>query len=131
MPGERTGVVMIEIAHRYPGFEQPEQIFAILMEGNVEHRDGVAGLTLDAPQQRNVTLDAGDERCLLRFDETKLLQSAQAIGVAVERVVASHIALTGLGHFEYALTAMRLAQTNTTMRTPTMSSTEASSLRTM
>src|SRR5216683_1948757 len=131
MPGERTGVVMIEIAHRYLGFEQSEQIFAILVERNVEHRNGVAGLTLDAPQQCNVTFDAGDERCPLRFDETKLLQSAQAVGVAVERVVASHIALTGPSYFKYALTAIRLAQTNTTMRTPTMSSTEASSLRTI
>src|SRR6266702_3647061 len=123
MPGQDADVVMVEIAHRYSGFEQSEQIFAILMEGNVEHRNGVAGLTLDAPQQCNIALDAGDERCLLRFDETKLLQSAQAIGVAVERVVASHIALTGPGYFEYALTAIRLAQTNTTMRRPVSNTT--------
>src|SRR6266853_599868 len=90
-----TGVVMIEIAHRCPGFEQSDQIVAVLMERNVEHRNVVAGPPLNATQQCNVALYAGDERSSLRFNETKLLQGAQAIGVAVERVVASHIVLTG------------------------------------
>src|SRR6266571_7844642 len=116
MPRQRTGSVMVEIAHGYPGFEQSDQILAVLMERNVEHRNVVASLPLDATQQCNVTLDAGDERSSLRLGETKLLQGAQAIGVAVECVVASHNGL---------------AQTNTAMRTPTTTSTVASSLRTM
>src|SRR6266849_2371569 len=95
MRRQRTGVVMIEIAHGYPGFEQSDQILAVLMERDVEHRNVVAGSPLDATQQFNVALYAGDERSSLRFSETKLLQGAQAVGVAVERVVASHIALTG------------------------------------
>jgi hypothetical protein len=86
---------MVEIAHGYPGFEQPEQIIAVLMERDIEHRNGVAGLPLDATQQSDVAFDAGDERSSLRFSETKLLQGAQAVGVAVECVVAGHIALTG------------------------------------
>src|SRR5713226_4116834 len=32
MPGQRAGMVVVEIAHRYSGFEQPEEIFPILME---------------------------------------------------------------------------------------------------
>jgi hypothetical protein len=73
VPGQRAGVVMVEIAHRYSGVEQSEQIFPILMERNVEHRNVVAGVPLDATQQRNVALDAGDKRSSLRFNETKLL----------------------------------------------------------
>src|SRR6266508_212849 len=112
MPRQRTGLVMVEIAHGYPGFEQSDQILAVLMERNVEHRNVVAGLPLDATQQCNVALDAGDERSSLRFSETKLLQGAQAIGIAVERVVGSH---------------NRLAQTNTAMRTPDRKSTRLNS----
>src|SRR5258706_5120149 len=95
MRGQRTGVVMIEVAHGCPGFEQSDQCVVVLMDENVEQRNVVAGPPMNATQQCNVALYAGDERSSLRFKETKLLQGAQAIGVAVERVVASHIVLTG------------------------------------
>jgi hypothetical protein len=90
MPGQFAGLVMVEIAHVHSGFEQSEHIVPVLVERNVKNSDGVLRLSLDASQQLDVTLDAGDQHRGLWLHETQLLQGAQAIGIAVERVAAGH-----------------------------------------
>ena len=81
---------MVEIAHQRPGPEQSEQGGAVLVERDVEHRDFITCYRVDALEQPDIAFDAGDERCISGLAETQLLQSAYAVGVAVECVVAGH-----------------------------------------
>ena len=61
VPRQLARMVVVEIADRCPGVEEPEQIVAIPVERDVEHRDLVAGVGMYALQQPDVALDAGDE----------------------------------------------------------------------
>ena len=61
-------VVVVEIANRNACLQQPVEIGAVGVQRNVEDRDVVAGRRIHAPQQRDVALDAGDERRIARID---------------------------------------------------------------
>src|SRR6266403_2983980 len=83
--------MMVEIAHRHPGAEQSEQGGAVPVERDVEYRDFVTCYRVDALEQPDIAFDAGDERRISGLAEPELLQSAYAVGVAVECVVAGHL----------------------------------------
>ena len=57
------------------------------VERDVEHRDAVAFARVDALEQADVALRAGDEMAVPRRGESKLMQCAQPVGIAVEDVV--------------------------------------------
>jgi hypothetical protein len=79
--------VMVEVedvdSRGEQGFEAP----AIAVEGDVENGDAIAGPGIDAVQQPDVALGAGDQRRLVaRLREADLVQGADSVGVAVENV---------------------------------------------
>ncbi len=86
MRRDRAGVVMIEPLDGDAARKQPLERGAIAVERDVEHRDAVARHGVDALEERDVALRAGDERGIERRSEPKLVQRAEAVGVAVEDV---------------------------------------------
>ena len=87
---ELAGVVVIVIVDGDAAFEQREQRRPVRIDGNVERRHGIASPRGDALEQRDVALDAGDERRVARRIEPQLKQRADAVGIAVERVEMAH-----------------------------------------
>ena len=64
-----AGIVVIEVTHFRPGGERRGDCRRIARERNVKHGDFITGRGLDACNQRNVALDAGDQ-----FGSTRRLQ---------------------------------------------------------
>jgi len=62
----------------------------ILVQRDIEYGDLVAACCIDALQELDISFDSGDECRASRVDQSKLLQCAQAVGVAVECVEESH-----------------------------------------
>ena len=85
-----AGVMVIEVANSRARAEHPNEPRAIHVERHVEHRELVARRRFDSLEQGDVALDAGDERCVGRIDEAKLLERAKSVRVAVEYIVAGH-----------------------------------------
>src|SRR5438552_8237480 len=84
-------IVVVEIANRRASFQQTMEVLAVGVEGDVEDRDLVTGRRVHAPEQLDVAFDAGDECCVTRIGQAKLLQRTEAVGVAVECVEARHV----------------------------------------
>jgi hypothetical protein len=81
---------MVEILHRHAEREHGLQRRAVGGERDVEHRRRIPGSRVDALEQTDVALGAGDEHRFQRLLEPELVQRAQAVGVAVENVVVGH-----------------------------------------
>ena len=86
-------VVMIEVANGRSSVQQAEQRASILVERNIEHGDHVIAVSYpNALKQLDVAFDAGDQcRAAGLLDQTKLLQGAQSVRVAVECIVVGHV----------------------------------------
>ena len=83
----RAGVVMIEPLHRRRRARSNRfERGVIAVEGDVEHRDPVARRAVDALEERDLALRAGDEQAFRRRREPELVQGAEPVGVAVEDV---------------------------------------------
>lgn len=76
--------VMIEIADRRAGPQQPRAGVAVLVVRDVEHGHAIAGARVDPFQQPNVALHARHERAAHALREPQLLKRAEAVRVAVE-----------------------------------------------
>src|SRR6185436_10547234 len=86
----RAGSVVVEPAAAGADCQDPGEIRRIGAQRDVEDRQFVPGPRLDAGQQVDVPLDAGDEDALARIGEAQLLQRADAVGVTVEDVIELH-----------------------------------------
>jgi hypothetical protein len=82
--------MMIAILHVHSSVEQPDECVMIGRRRYVEHGHRVAALRRHALEQRHVAFHAGDEHRLERRLQPKLVQSAQAVGIAVEDVELGH-----------------------------------------
>ncbi|MNZ38831.1 hypothetical protein D3C78_563130 [compost metagenome] len=56
-----AGMVVVEVAQAGAGFEQATGVVVVLCEGDVQHRDALAGTGVDPLQQGDVTLYAADQ----------------------------------------------------------------------
>ncbi len=90
MNRQLAGEMVIEILHAHAAGKKRDQRVVIGGRGNVQHGHRVARLRRHALQQRDVALDSGHQHRGTRLFETKLMQRADAVGVAVEDVVVRH-----------------------------------------
>ena len=79
--------VMIEILATHAACEQLRQRRRVGFERDVEHRDRIARLRIDALQQLDVALDTGDALGIPWCRHSQLMQRAQTVGIAVENIV--------------------------------------------
>jgi hypothetical protein len=85
-----AGEVVIEILDADAAVEQGDERGAVDGHRDIERGDRIARLRGDPLQQRNIPLDTGHENRILRRGEPKLMQCADAVGIAVEYVKMSH-----------------------------------------
>ena len=81
--------VVIEIPATYPGLQHANQVAAIRIQRNIEHRNFISGPRLYPAEQLDIAFDSGDELRVARFGKAQLMQSADAVGVTVEDVIES------------------------------------------
>ena len=77
---------MVEVDQRSPLAQQAQRVGPVVPQGDVEHRDDVAGLRVHALQQPHVALDPRHPPRGGGMDEAPLVQGTQAVGVPVEHV---------------------------------------------
>ena len=82
-----SGIVMIEVAHFRAGGERRRNRRGIARERQIEHCYFVAVCRLDALDQRDFTLGAGDQFGRARRLQTQLVQRADAVRISVENII--------------------------------------------
>ena len=87
--------MMVEIGHFRPGVEDPHQVLPVDVQGHVHDRHGVSRLRKNPAKQLNVAFHPRDEGARRRVRQPPLLQSAEAVGIAVEDVVSGHACSKG------------------------------------
>ena len=87
MRGNVARRMMIEIAHASTGIEHSGESVCVTLHRNVQHRELVAGAGLDAFEQPDFAFDAGHEFGRARRRESKLVQRAEPVRIAVENIV--------------------------------------------
>src|SRR5260370_526594 len=88
--GNCTGEVMIEIPATYPGLQHANQMATVRFQRNVEHRNFISAPGLYAGEQLDIALDPGDELPVARLGKAQLIQTAGAVGVAVDDEIGSN-----------------------------------------
>ena len=91
--GDLAGEVMVEVADLHACLEQREERDPVHVERDVEDGAAIAALrgAGHLREQRDVALDAGDERPGGRAVETQLLERAETVGVAVEDIAVVQV----------------------------------------
>ena len=84
--------VVIDVGDLGPGPQDGVERRSVRIHGDIEHRDLVPGHCGDLLKQINIPLHPGDKRALRRRRQAQLKQRANAVGIPIEYVVASHIA---------------------------------------
>jgi hypothetical protein len=88
--GDFAGKVVIHVEDLRAGFEGLQHALTILVEADVEGCDSIAGCNLGFCDQRDVALDARDERALQGLGIAKLRERADAVRISVEDIDLCH-----------------------------------------
>ncbi|CAM2143417.1 hypothetical protein PT2222_150015 [Paraburkholderia tropica] len=86
-----AGVMVVEVLDVHALVQQGVDRFAVGVERDVEHRERVALVRFHSLDECDVALHPGDQRGLARPGESKLMQRANAVRVAVEYIEMRHV----------------------------------------